>query len=227
MLIHRLVVSPWQANCYILQPSEQSPEVVVVDPGIFGAAEIAARLDELSLVPVALLGSHGHIDHVGDAHVLAERFEIPLHLTEPDQPLLTKPGLALSAASAQFLPQMLGGTDELPPVRDVVTLRREQEVGPLRVAMTEAPGHTKGSCLLEVSHGGQSVILSGDVLFAGSIGRTDFPGGSMSEMRDSLRRIVADVDRVSTMLPGHGPATTLGDELATNPYLQADFLKVD
>lgn len=201
--------------------------MVIVDPGILGSEAIAAEVEALGLTPSALLGTHGHIDHVGDAHVLAERWEVPLYLTEADQPLLTRPGLALSPNSAKFLPQMLGGTDELPAVREVRTLVTDQEVGPFHVRKTDAPGHTAGSCILEVSVGEQSVILSGDVLFAGSIGRTDFPGGSMAEMRDSLRRIVAEVDQVSIMLPGHGPQTSLRTEIGTNPYLQPEFLKVE
>ena len=227
MRIHRLVVSPWQANCYVVQPFDDAPDVVIVDPGLQGADLVDAQLQQLGLNPVALLGTHGHIDHVGDAHLLAERHEIALYLTEADQPLLTKPGLALSPNSAKFLPQMLGGTDELPPVRSVVSLRDEQEIGGMQVRVLPAPGHTKGSAIIDVTVGDQRVLLSGDVVFAGSIGRTDFPGGSMAEMRDSLRRILTAFDHELMLLPGHGDATTLAAEAATNPYLQDDFLKVD
>lgn len=227
MRIHRLVVSPWQANCYLLQPVDDAPEVVIIDPGIFGADAIEAQLEQHSLTPVALLGTHGHIDHIGDAHILAERHEIALYLTEQDQPLLTKPGLALSPASAKFLPQMLGGTDELPPVREIITVGGEQEIGGMRVRVFPAPGHTKGSAILDITAGDQRLLFSGDVIFAGSIGRTDFPGGSMAEMRDSLRRILTAFDHELLLLPGHGTDTTLAAEAVTNPYLQDRFLKVD
>lgn len=227
MLIHRLVVSPWQANCYLVRASEDSTDCVIFDPGIQGGDDIARQVEALGLDPVALVGTHGHIDHVGDAHKLAERFEVPVHLSEPDQPLLTRPGLALSPGSAALLPQLLGGSDELPPVRELVGLGPEQEIGGLRVRTTPAPGHTKGSIILEVSAGDEKVLFTGDVLFAGSIGRTDFPGGSMAEMRDSLRRIRSGFDEALMCLPGHGPETTLRHELATNPYLQDDFLEVN
>lgn len=227
MRIHRLVVSPWQANCYLVQPFDDVPDVVIVDPGLQGADLVDAQLQQLGLRPVALLGTHGHIDHIGDAHLLAERHELSLYLTEADRPLLTKPGLALSPNAAKFLPQMLGGTDELPPVRSVVSLRDEQEIGGMQVRVLPAPGHTKGSAIIDVTAGDQRVLLSGDVVFAGSIGRTDFPGGSMAEMRDSLRRILTTFDHELMLLPGHGDATTLAAEAATNPYLQDDFLKVD
>ena len=197
------------------------------DPGILGEEAITSQLEALGLEPVALVGTHGHIDHVGDAHKLAERYEVPVYLSEPDQPLLTKPGLALSPGSAQMLPQLLGGTDELPPVRELITLRDEQDIGGLRVRTMAAPGHTKGSILLDVSAGDERVVFSGDVVFAGSIGRTDFPGGSMAEMRDSLRRIKGAFDGSMMFLPGHGQETTLGHELTTNPYLQDDFLEVN
>ena len=227
MRIHRLVVSPWQANCYFLQPFDDAPDVVIVDPGLQGADSIDSQLDQLGLHPVALLGTHGHIDHVGDAHLLAERHELSLYLTEADQPLLTKPGLALSPDAAKHLWQKLGGTDELPAVRDVVTLQAEQEIGGMKIRMLPAPGHTKGSAILDVVVADQRFLLTGDVVFAGSIGRTDFPGGSMTEMRDSLRRILTAFDHELSLLPGHGDATTLATEAATNPYLQDDFLKVD
>ncbi|SDL71176.1 MBL fold metallo-hydrolase [Tessaracoccus oleiagri] len=227
MLIHRLTVSPWQANCYLVRQHDRATDCIVVDPGLLGEESVVAEIDRLGLTPVALVGTHGHIDHVGDAHKLAERYEVPLWLSEPDQPLLTRPGLALSPNSAKFLPQMLGGTDELPPVRDLVTLAEEQEIGGFRVRTMLAPGHTKGSTVLDVTAGDQRVVFTGDVLFAGTIGRTDFPGGSMTEMRESLRRIKAGFDGALTLLPGHGAETTLDAELAGNPYLQDSFLEVD
>lgn len=227
MLIHRLVVSPWQANCYLVRVGEDSKDCVIFDPGILGEEVIAGQVEALGLHPVAIVGTHGHIDHVGDAHKLAERYEVPVYLSGPDQPLLTKPGLALSPASAQMLPQLLGGTDELPAVRELVTLQPDQEIGGLRVRVTQTPGHTRGSIVLDVSAGDNRVVFTGDVVFAGSIGRTDFPGGSMSEMRESLRRIKASFDETMMFLPGHGQETTLGNELATNPYLQTDFLEVN
>lgn len=200
---------------------------MIVDPGILGADAITAQLEALGLRPVALLGTHGHIDHVGDAHVLAERFDLPLYISEPDQPLLTKPGLALSPDSQQLLPQLLGGTDTLPEVGNVVTLTKRQEIAGLEIHMMAAPGHTKGSTILDVRAEGERFLLSGDVLFQGSIGRTDFPGGSMDEMRDSLRRIRDTFDGHLMLLPGHGSETTLEAELVTNPYLQDSFLKVN
>lgn len=227
MLIHRLAVSPWQANCYLVRAREDASECVIFDPGIMGADVIASQVESLGLTPVALVGTHGHIDHIGDAHLLAERFEVPLYIPEPDRPLLTKPGLALSPESVQFLPQLLGGTDELPPVREVIDVAAEQDIGGLRVRTMATPGHTVGSMVFDVNAGDQRVLFTGDVLFAGSIGRTDFPGGSMTEMRDSLTRIKGAFDGSLVLLPGHGPETRLDVELATNPYLQDDFLKVN
>ena len=227
MRIHRLVVSPWQANCYFVQPDDASPEVAVVDPGVQGAEAIEAQLEEIQLTPVALLGTHGHVDHVGDAHLLAARHEVPLHLAAEDRPLLTRPGLALGPNASKFLPRMLGGTDELPAPQEVIDLREEQEIGGLRVRVLATPGHTKGSVVLDVAAGEQHVLFSGDVVFAGSIGRTDFPGGSMDEMRASLRRILDTFDHELLVLPGHGQETSLAAEVSGNPYLSDDFLKVE
>lgn len=226
MLIHRLVVSPWQANCYLIQPGS-SPDCVIVDPGVLGGDTILGQIESLGLQPVAVIGTHGHIDHVGDAHVVANSFDVPLYISEQDAPLLTHPGLALSPESATLLPQLLGGKDTLPEVGKVVTLLPQQEIGGLEVRMMPAPGHTKGSTILDVRAGGERFLISGDVIFAGSIGRTDFPGGSMTEMRESLRRIRDTFDGSLMLLPGHGPDTTLERELETNPYMQDSFLKVD
>lgn len=223
MLIQPIQVSDWQANCYLVAASEDADLCIVVDPGLTGADSINAALAQRGWRPVAILCTHGHIDHVGDAHLLAATWQIPCYLAQPDQHLLTHPAEGLGPQSVSLLQHLLG-SQVLPPIADVRNLDERLELAGLTVEPTSAPGHTKGSTLLTVSTAAGSVVFTGDVLFAGTIGRTDLPGGSMAEMRDTLRRIVATFPEGTPLLPGHGHPTILADEIANNPYLQPDSL---
>lgn len=218
MLVSRIVVSPWQANAYLVSGSGEGGECVVVDPGILGAGSIAAELDRLALTPVALLATHGHLDHVGDAHLLAEEYGISLYCAVEDHPMLTTPSLGLGEQMVPMIRQFLG-RDALPPVADLRAYDGPLEIAGLTIVPTPAPGHTPGCTLLEIGDGTETLLFSGDVLFKGSIGRTDLPGGSMDEMRRSLAALVQRFDAGLSVLPGHGQATTLEAEIATNPYL--------
>ncbi|HMR48694.1 MAG TPA: MBL fold metallo-hydrolase [Arachnia sp.] len=223
MLVSRIVVSPWQANAYLVSGSAEGGECVVVDPGILGAGSIAAELDRLSLTPVALLATHGHLDHIGDAHILAAEYGvpphgIPLYCAVEDHPMLTTPSLGLGLQMMPLIHQFLG-RDALPPVADLRPYEGSFELAGLTITPSLAPGHTPGCTLLEVSDGTETLLFTGDVLFKGSIGRTDLPGGSMSEMRRSLAALVERFDPSLTVLPGHGQATTIEAEIASNPYL--------
>lgn len=223
MLIQPITVSPWQANCYLLSTGEGASRCVIVDPGIAGAAQIERALRESGLTPVALLATHGHVDHVGDAHLLAGAWRIPLYLAGADQHLLTRPGDGLGPEGGALM-RRLTGIETLPAVADVRDYPASVELAGLTVRAFSAPGHTPGSTLLEVTAGDERVVFTGDVIFAGTIGRTDFQGGSMTAMRDSLRRITAHFPKETPLLPGHGQPTSLARELATNPYLQPESL---
>ena len=194
-------------------------ECVIIDPGITAFEPVEAALRERGLTPVAILATHGHLDHVGDAHKLAAAHRLPVYLAEADQHLLIRPGEGLGPHGSAMMLQMTGA-ETLPAIEDVRDYGDPFNVAGLAVETFAAPGHAKGSMLLQVTSPEVTVVFSGDVIFAGSIGRTDLPGGSMSEMRESLQRIVEHFPADMPLLPGHGQATVLGQELATNPYLQ-------
>ncbi len=221
MLIQRLVVSPWKSNCYLVSEGESSTQCVIVDPGITGAEAVEAALAERGLSPVAILVTHGHVDHAGSAHTLAAHWEIPVYLAEADQHQLTRPGAGLGPNGDAIVIQYLGRAD-LPAIEDVRDWDGSFELAGLTVTPRPAPGHTPGSTLLEVSSSEATAVFTGDVLFAGTIGRVDLPGGSMTQMRDTLRRITHEISPDIALLPGHGEPTTLAREIATNPYLQPD-----
>ncbi len=176
--------------------------------------------------PVAVLASHGHLDHVADAHTIADAYGIPLHIHPADRHLLTDPGAGLGLGGRELVASMYGSS-EFPEPHDVREWgdADQLELAGLRWTVQHAPGHTPGCVLLRAVDGDETVLFSGDVLFAGSIGRTDLPGGSMAEMATSLRDVVLDLPYDLAVLPGHGPTTTIGRECATNPYLQPSFLR--
>lgn len=223
MLIQPIEVSAWKANCYVVWADDSATECVVVDPGITAFAVLEGLLAERQSTVSAILATHGHLDHVGDAHLLAAAHDAPVYLAAPDQHLLTRPGDGLGPNGAAMMRQYTGG-ETLPAIDKVRDYPDEFTVAGLTVSAFEAPGHTRGSRLLTVDAGGTSVVFSGDVLFAGTIGRTDLPGGSMDEMRETLRRIVEHFPAHTPLLPGHGQPTVLAEELATNPFLQPDQL---
>lgn len=223
MFIAPIIVSPWAANCYLVG-LDSGPECVVIDPGISGAPAIEKALADHGRTPVAIIGTHGHLDHVGDAATLATRFGVPVYLHPADRPMLTRPAEGLGAAAVPLIISLLG-SEELPEPPDVIDL---VDAVPLTLAgvtfvPAHAPGHTAGSTLLRVADA--DVVFTGDVLFAGAIGRMDLPGGSPSAMKNTIRCVLPEIPVSATLYPGHGAATTMADERATNPYLQPPFWK--
>jgi len=187
---------------------------------------VEGLLRECNRTPVAVLATHGHLDHVADAHTVADAFGIPVWIHPADRHLLSDPAAGLSPEAGPLV-TALYGSETLPEPTDVREWVDADWYGfaGLRWTVLHAPGHTPGSVLLHASDGRESRLFSGDVLFRGSIGRTDLPGGSMPEMAASLRDIVLTLPYDLAVLPGHGPATSIGRECATNPYLQLSFLE--
>jgi glyoxylase-like metal-dependent hydrolase (beta-lactamase superfamily II) len=203
-------------NCYVLAtgPGEQC---LVVDPGIGVTDRLAEVLAEHRLHPAAVLLTHGHLDHTFSVAPVCDARGITAYVHPADRELLADPAKGLS----RDLAGLLG--DQLPYAEpeDVAELPDGGEIvlAGLSITVDHAPGHTRGSVLFR-PQAEEELCLSGDVLFAGSIGRTDLPGGSMPQMLASLRDKILPLADQTTVLPGHGPATTIGRERATNPYLR-------
>jgi len=209
-------------NCYVVAtaPGEQC---VVVDPGIGVVDRLDALLDEHRLHPVAVLLTHGHLDHTFSVTPVCGARDVPAYIHPADRELLADPARALSTD----LTQLFGGRLPYAEPEDVAELTdgATLTLAGLEITVDHAPGHTGGSVLFRMPGDGaqwdaDQVCLSGDVLFAGSIGRTDLPGGSMPTMLASLRDKVLPLADDTVVLPGHGPATTIGRERTTNPYLK-------
>jgi len=193
-------------NCWVLAPSAGS-ECVVIDPGM---PDVSSQLDEIlqrhNLKPVAIIATHGHLDHTFSIQPIADGYSIPAYIHSEDRAFLAAP-------------EKLHGEEFVEPA-EVRELRNGDliDLVGLSFKAIHAPGHTRGSLMFEVS---DQVLISGDVLFAGSIGRTDLPTGSAKDMEETLRKKVAPLSDHLQVLPGHGPETSMAYEKKNNPYLKS------
>ncbi len=212
----------WGTNCYVLA-TDQGQECVVVDPGQDCLAELAATLRDNRLRPIAVMLTHGHIDHVWSVAPVASGYGIPTYIHRADRYRLADPIGSSFAGAAQAFRDMTRGTLELTEPDDIRELGDVDsiEIAGMRWDLFTAPGHTEGSLMYRntTSFAGAPVLLSGDVLFAGSIGRTDLPGGDPHAMEQTLRNVVLTQPDELLVLPGHGPVTSIGAERQTNPFL--------
>ena len=203
------------ANCYLVAPAP-GEECVIIDPGQDAERGIEELLDRYRLKPVAVLLTHGHIDHMWSVAPVCGAKGIPAYVHPDDRALLSDPGKGLDLMVKQ---QFLGGMTFSEP--DDVKALEDGEVVPLagldfRVGHT--PGHTPGSVTFRSGADDLDALFTGDLLFAGSIGRTDLPGGDHETILKSLARALT-LPAATVVLPGHGPTTTIGDERKTNPFL--------
>jgi hydroxyacylglutathione hydrolase len=217
VLVAGFPTGSFQANCFVLAPEPGGP-CVVVDPGEGSEQPLDELLRKHRLDPVAVLLTHGHFDHIFAVTPVCDGNDIPAWIHPEDRVLLSDPMRAFSADARQFF----GGRVQLREPREVRELAdgTSMDLAGLSFTVDHTPGHTRGSVTFRsVTMAGQPVLVSGDTLFAGSIGRTDLPGGDHQQLLSSLRDKILVLDDQTTVLPGHGPATTIGQERAGNPFL--------
>ncbi|WP_432564835.1 MBL fold metallo-hydrolase [Kineococcus sp. SYSU DK003] len=220
MLIDTVEAAVFGTNCYVVAP-QAGAECVVVDPGVDVADGLAGLLARHRLKPVAVLLTHGHLDHTYSVTPVCGAHGVAATIHADDAYRLRDPLADLGAPLRAALETTTGPVTWRDP-DDVVTVTdgARIDLGALTFEVSHAPGHTEGSVLFSLAQPtGPDVLLSGDVLFAGSIGRTDLPGGDHDAMVRSLRTRVLPLADDTQVLPGHGPATTIGRERATNPFL--------
>jgi len=211
MILESFPVGPLRCNCTILG-DEVTHEAVVVDPGD-NIAEILSRLQKHGLTLRQIVITHAHIDHVGGAALLKKATGAPVFLNQNDLGLLG--AMEMQAGWLGVPTPEVGSPDA--SAEDGLTLG----LATLPGEVIHTPGHTPGSiCLLFPQ---QQLLLAGDTLFAGSIGRTDLPGGDGRQILRSLRDRLMVLPDKTRVLPGHGPDTTIGEEKQSNPFLQPNF----
>jgi hydroxyacylglutathione hydrolase len=201
-------------------------ECVIIDPGMDAVAGVTGLIMEHHLKPVAVMLTHGHLDHMCSVTPLCRSYDSTCWVHPGDRVLLSDPLRAMGLETRQLLESLTGSSaafTEPDEVREL-TDGADVAVAGLRFQAIHAPGHTPGSTMFRTAYQASadidSVVFSGDVLFAGSIGRTDLPGGSLPDMLRSLRSKVLPLPDAVAVLPGHGPQTTMARERVGNPYLQ-------
>ncbi|MEI8082406.1 MAG: MBL fold metallo-hydrolase [Actinomycetes bacterium] len=230
MLIVGFPAGPWQTNCYLVATGE-GRDCVIVDPGMDATAGIAGVVAERRLTPVAVLVTHGHLDHMWSVRPVCDEYDIPAYIHPADRHLLADPMAGMGEQTRAAFQHITGSEADFaePAVVREVIEGSSVDIADLAFRVLHNPGHTKGSVsfLLPSAQDRPQLVFTGDFLFAGSIGRTDLPSGNMDEMVESLGRVVLPMVDDTVVLPGHGETTTVGAERATNPYLRdvADQLR--
>lgn len=212
MKINHYVVGPVQTNCYVVI-NEKNKECFIIDPGA-SAKQLAERIRKDGLTPVAVLLTHGHFDHAGAAEELAEEFGIKIYAHEAEKDTLENPQKNVS--------WMMGASETY----HANVFLKDEEVLTLagfEIKVIHTPGHTEGGCCYYIET--EAVIFTGDTLFAQSVGRTDFPGGSMSQIVRSITEKIMTLNEAGNLetdimvYPGHNDPTTIETERMNNPYL--------
>jgi len=219
VLIAGFPAGSFATNCYVVAPGP-GEECVIIDPGQDAEEGIAEILATHRLKPVAVVLTHGHIDHIWSVAPVCGARGIPAYIHPSDRALLSDPARGLPQAGQLLRGLTFTEPDDVAELTDHMTLR----LAGVELVVDHAPGHTPGSVTFRAR---DDVMFSGDLLFAGSIGRTDLPGGSLPTLLASIRDRLLCLDDDVLVYSGHGPETTIGVERADNPFLQPGALLMD
>lgn len=205
-VVVRLVVGPLAANCYLLAcPTRRA--AIVIDPGD-DAEVILSRIRQEGWTTVAIVDTHGHFDHVGANGAVVRATGAPLLIHGDDAPLLPEAAVQAASFGLQVPPS--------PPPTRHLTDGDSIEVGDLVVTVIHTPGHSPGGICLSCP----PLLFTGDTLFAGSVGRTDLPGGDHRTLISSITKRLLPLADDTLVLPGHGPTSTMGEERTENPFIR-------
>lgn len=218
MLVAGFAAGALATNCWVVAASASEP-CVVVDPGIDASGALAAMLHRHRVRPVAVLLTHGHLDHTWAAAEVCGEWGIPAYIHPADRAQIADPwsGLGVEPGTDLFGRTEFAEPDEVRELADVQPL----DVAGLSFAVRRTPGHTPGSVIYAVAGDRAPLVFGGDLLFAGSIGRIDLPGGSSAEMARTITDVLLPMDDATVIHPGHGDSTTIARERAGNPFLAA------
>lgn len=198
-------VGALESNCYLVF-CEKTRETIVVDPGE-DAQIICKSIDDNRLNPVYIINTHGHVDHIGANGAIKERFNVPIAIHACDADMLINPKANLSV--------FIGDDIVSPPADQLLNDGDILHFGDEEMKVIHTPGHSQGGICL---HTGK-ILISGDTLFKGSVGRSDLPGSDYESLMDSLQNLINSLKEDTVVYPGHGPKTTIGTEKRSNPFL--------
>lgn len=208
MKIDTIVLGDFQTNCYCVRKDEKSTDCLIIDPGL-EPEPLVQMLRKIGCTPTAIALTHGHVDHIGGVETIRQYWpQVTVTVHEQDAEMLTSPAMNLSV--------MAGCMVQARPAEHYFNSGAYQAAG-LEFKVMHTPGHTAGGICLyaEKDH----IVFAGDTLFAGSIGRTDFPGGSHSQLIRGIKEHLLTLPDDTTVYPGHGPATTIRAEKRYNSFL--------
>ena len=209
MKIHSLILGAYQTNCYVLRNSETTTDCLIIDPGL-QADELLDFLHRHELNPAAVVLTHGHIDHMAGVAALRQDYpDMKVYIHKLDAEMLIEPRYNLSA--------LVGVMFKTKPADMLIQDESTVEEAGIKLDVLQTPGHTPGGiCLYSKDEG---IVFTNDTLFADSIGRSDFPGGSMTQLLSSIKDRLFTLPDDTKVYPGHGPETTIAHEKAHNPFL--------
>ena len=203
--IKTIVTGPFQENTYLLI-DKLSDKCILLDPGDEGQ-KIINYINENNLIPIAIINTHAHLDHIGAIAEIKEKYLIPFYLHVDEKPILDSFPIACRIYGIN--------KGETPSVDKWINSSGDLVIGPFKLLIIETPGHTPGGCSYLI----KDVIFVGDTLFKGSIGRTDLPGGDSKVLEQSLIKLMKTLNPKTTVYSGHGPLTSIIAEKTNNPFL--------
>ena len=218
-MLRTFEAGPWRTNCWILGAG-RGEECLIVDPGMDALGRIRELVASLAMRPIAILLTHGHIDHMFSVLPVASGYDIPAFVHPSDRDRIGDPYASMSADTRSLVRGLGVEFAEPSDLREVIDGERLALAG-FEITVRHAPGHTEGSVLFTTRHEDVPTVFSGDVLFAGSVGRTDLAGGDAAAMDRTLRNVILPMEDDAVVHCGHGPSTTIGRERRSNPYLRA------
>lgn len=204
--LQQCVLGSVYTNCYIAK-NKETGEALIIDPAD-SPSKIELKVNAMGARPVAVLLTHGHFDHIMGVEAVREKYQIPVYACRQEEEMLREPSVNMT--------DQMGKSCSIRPDVFLDDLQVFEAAG-FSIQMIHTPGHTKGSCCYYLKEEG--VLFSGDTLFCGSVGRTDFPGGSASQIRNSLHRLLAALPDDTSVYPGHDTSTTIGYEKRYNPFV--------
>lgn len=208
MILQKIIVGPFQENCYVVG-DEATGAGALIDPGD-EAARIALTVEQTNLEIGQIILTHAHIDHIGAVAQLADEYACPVLIHAEAEPMLKQAPTQAMMMGLKF--------SKVPNVDRHIADEETLEVGSISLRSLYTPGHAPGHLAFYVESEG--IVLAGDALFAGSVGRVDLPGGSMEVLMKSINERLLTLPDETVVHPGHGPETTIGNEKSYNPFLQ-------